>query len=74
MGGRLTLSDDSHGVAQVGLNYAKVLTTLERAGITEIHFLAAVTPGEHADDSRFPGVVWRQISTIDLQAHAFFQT
>ncbi|KAK5000369.1 hypothetical protein LTR60_007506, partial [Cryomyces antarcticus] len=39
MGGRFTLSDDSHGCDQVGLNYHKVLDAIRSAGIQEIHFL-----------------------------------
>ncbi|TKA81643.1 hypothetical protein B0A49_00529 [Cryomyces minteri] len=40
MGGRFTLSDDSHGCDQVGLNYGKVLDAIRSAGIQEIHFLS----------------------------------
>lgn len=38
-GGRLCLSDDSHGVAQVGLNYKKTLEYLESLGAEELWFL-----------------------------------
>lgn len=36
MGGRFTMSDDSHGIAQVATNYAKALSYLESLGITEL--------------------------------------
>ncbi|KAJ7165422.1 Polymerase/histidinol phosphatase-like protein, partial [Mycena filopes] len=38
-GGRLTLSDDSHGPHAVGLNYARLPEYLQRAGVTELWFL-----------------------------------
>ncbi|KAG5356829.1 putative histidinol-phosphatase [Yarrowia sp. C11] len=38
-GGRLCLSDDSHGVAQVGLNYKKTLEYLEGLGVQDLWFL-----------------------------------
>jgi hypothetical protein len=39
MGGRFTLSDDSHGVAQVGLNFERVLDYLKSLGVTELYYL-----------------------------------
>lgn len=36
--GRFTLSDDCHGVAQVGTNYDKLLTFVEDVGIDRIVF------------------------------------
>ncbi|KAJ7482002.1 Polymerase/histidinol phosphatase-like protein [Mycena latifolia] len=42
-GGRLTLSDDSHGPHAVGLNYGHIPEYLQRAGVTELWFL------EHSD-------------------------
>lgn len=41
MGGRLTLSDDSHGVEQVGTNYVKGFEYLENLGVEELWFLGA---------------------------------
>ncbi|KAJ7120212.1 Polymerase/histidinol phosphatase-like protein [Mycena epipterygia] len=38
-GGRLTLSDDSHGPHAVGLNYARLPEYLQRAGVAELWFL-----------------------------------
>ena len=42
-GGRLTLSDDSHGPQAVGLNYALVKEYLESAGIKELWYLEEST-------------------------------
>jgi histidinol-phosphatase (PHP family) len=39
LGGRLTLSDDSHGVAQVGLNFQLVTKYLEGLGVEDLYFL-----------------------------------
>ncbi|PYH79518.1 histidinol-phosphatase [Aspergillus uvarum CBS 121591] len=57
LGGRFVLSDDSHGLDQVGLNYHRVLPWLEAVGITTVHYLAL--SGEEDDkagivDPRFP--------------------
>ncbi|KAJ7692884.1 Polymerase/histidinol phosphatase-like protein [Mycena rosella] len=38
-GGRLALSDDSHGPQAVGLNYGRLPEYLQRAGVTELWFL-----------------------------------
>ena len=72
MGGRFTLSDDSHGVEHVGLNYKKVLTCIERAEITELCVLAPAFASTKPHDERFPGVYWNTISTEDLKAHSFW--
>lgn len=39
MGGKLTLSDDSHGVAQVGLNFRRVSDYLKSLGVRELYSL-----------------------------------
>ena len=39
MGGKLTLSDDSHGVAQVGLNFGVVSKYLRSLGVRELYYL-----------------------------------
>ncbi|KAI0592821.1 histidinol phosphate phosphatase HisJ family protein [Biscogniauxia sp. FL1348] len=36
LGGRFTLSDDSHGIAQLGTNYARALDYLAGLGVTEV--------------------------------------
>lgn len=38
-GGRLALSDDSHGPHAVGLNYGSLPEYLQRVGVTELWFL-----------------------------------
>ena len=38
MGGKLTLSDDSHGVAQVGLNFKRTINYLREIGVKELYY------------------------------------
>jgi histidinol-phosphatase (PHP family) len=38
-GGKFCLSDDSHGVAQVGLNYTKCIDYLEELGVEQVWYL-----------------------------------
>ncbi len=45
MGGRLTMSDDSHGIAQVGTNYVKGFEYLDSLGVTELWTLAPRVDG-----------------------------
>jgi histidinol-phosphatase (PHP family) len=40
-GGRTCLSDDSHGIAQVGLNYGRMKAYLEEMGVREIWYLVS---------------------------------
>ncbi|ROW05361.1 hypothetical protein VSDG_00344 [Cytospora chrysosperma] len=40
MGGKFTMSDDSHGIAQVATNYQRALDYLESLGVTEVWTLA----------------------------------
>jgi len=39
LGGKFTLSDDSHGVAQVGLNFQRVKAYLEDIGVETLWYL-----------------------------------
>ncbi|KAK0261702.1 hypothetical protein LTR35_006560 [Friedmanniomyces endolithicus] len=74
MGGRFTLSDDSHGIPQVGLNYGKVLQCVERAGITELWHLAPIGPtsSDKLPDPRFPNVRWIDVQVTKLKEHGFW--
>ena len=74
MGGRFTFSCDSHGVEQVGLNYAKALErNIQRAGISELYYLAPTTDKTKLHDARFPTVCWEAMPVDALRAHPFFQ-
>jgi histidinol-phosphatase (PHP family) len=39
-GGKFVLSDDSHGVAQVGLNYHRLFEYMRSLGISHYHYVA----------------------------------
>lgn len=69
-GGRFTLSDDCHGVEQVGTNYEGVLEFVEKAGIREVYFLERGGP---AFDHRFPDVSLSSVGLADLKRHAFWR-
>jgi histidinol-phosphatase (PHP family) len=44
LGGKLTLSDDSHGVKQVGTNYMKVMEYLDSLGVEVLYTLDRKDP------------------------------
>ena len=62
-GGRFCLSDDSHGVDQVGLNFHRVLAFVEKVGISTLHYLQ-LSDGASGADSRFPRT---QIASIGVE-------
>ncbi|KAK5093343.1 hypothetical protein LTR70_004714 [Exophiala xenobiotica] len=71
--GRFCLSDDSHGVAQVGTNYEKLLPFLEQNDITTLCFLTHVAPPGNAGDGRFPTLCIRSVAVCQITAHEAFQ-
>ncbi|PYH47202.1 histidinol-phosphatase [Aspergillus saccharolyticus JOP 1030-1] len=77
LGGRFCLSDDSHGLAQVGLNYHRVLPWLEAVGITTVHYLAVAddddNDGEGIVDPRFPRTRIRAISVEEMKKLPFWE-
>lgn len=53
LGGRFTLSDDSHGIAQVGTNYGRALEYLASLGVTNLWTLRRDPhPGLSAKDEK----------------------
>lgn len=73
MSGRFTLSDDSHGMDQVGLNYRRVLECIKEAGLSEVYCLAHATDVMPAHDRRFGEVGWRSISIAGLEDRGFWK-
>ncbi|KAI9663025.1 MAG: histidinolphosphatase [Bathelium mastoideum] len=68
--GRFVLSDDSHGVEQVALNYHRVLKAIKAAGIQQINYLRRT---EKTDlDPRFPGVQAFGTTVTSLEGHMIF--
>ena len=46
MGGKFTISDDSHRTSDIGTNYHAVREQVERLGIKELHIPKRTTTGE----------------------------
>ncbi|EEH38687.1 histidinol-phosphatase [Paracoccidioides lutzii Pb01] len=64
--GRFCLSDDSHGVDQVALNYHRVLDFIEEVGITTLYSLEYCSDGlppSSSFDPRFPRT---RLNSVDL--------
>lgn len=49
-GGRVCLSDDSHGIAQVGLNYGRMKDYLVSMGVKEVWHLVGAEEKEQGDE------------------------
>ncbi|CRG91462.1 histidinol-phosphatase (PHP family) [Talaromyces islandicus] len=72
MGGRFCMSDDSHGVEQVGYGFRQVLEFVDRAGITTLHYLD-ISKGEDGPDSRFPATTIQSVSIEEIKKVPFWQ-
>lgn len=66
-GGRFCLSDDSHGVDQVGLNFHRVLDFVESVGIPTLHYLQLSDTATGAD-GRFPRTQIASIGVAEAKA------
>ncbi|PGH06813.1 hypothetical protein AJ79_06456 [Helicocarpus griseus UAMH5409] len=72
--GRFCLSDDSHGVDQVALNYHRVLEFIERVGMTTLHYLEYCPDLSSSNfDQRFPRTRVNSVSLADFKQLAFWQ-
>lgn len=71
MGGRFTLSDDSHGIDHVGTNYRKALDWITtKTSIKELYYLERVNgPSTDVVDK----TVARNIAVARLQSHGFWK-
>jgi histidinol-phosphatase (PHP family) len=55
MDGRFCLSDDSHGIDQVGAKYHEILKYVQNQGIQKLHYLELAPVGMDGGlDLRFP--------------------
>lgn len=70
LGGSFVLSDDSHGIDQIGTNYAPCLAFIQKAGIKEIHY---IDKGGLRNDDRFPSAGFTSIQTSTLAALPFWK-
>ncbi|KAH7070943.1 Polymerase/histidinol phosphatase-like protein [Paraphoma chrysanthemicola] len=69
-GGAFVMSDDSHGIEQIGTNYARLLAFIQKAEIAEIHFVDA---GGVRTDKRFPSAGFSSITTSSLAESSFWE-
>lgn len=63
------MSDDSHGIEQIGTNYHRLLSFIQKTGIQELHY--ADKAGERRD-SRFPDSGFSTISVAELAESKFW--
>ncbi|MCJ1284493.1 histidinolphosphatase [Xylographa opegraphella] len=71
MNGAFVLSDDSHGVGQVGFGFTRAVEFMEGIGVRT---LIVLQRGLMTRDARFRGVFGRPVRVPDLQKkHTFFQ-
>ena len=63
------MSDDSHGIDQVGTNYGRALKFADKHDISTFTYLER---GPCTKDGRFPGVSTNKISVVELKEHPLF--
>jgi histidinol-phosphatase (PHP family) len=71
LNGRFTISDDSHGVDQLGTNYPRLLEFVLRAGIRHIFYADSGAPRK---DSRFPNAGFSSIAVDELGQLPFWKS
>ncbi|KAJ2760938.1 hypothetical protein H4S06_001469 [Coemansia sp. BCRC 34490] len=49
-GGRVTISDDSHGAQDVGMHYDRLHAYLREMGVRDVHYLRHATEEEHEEN------------------------
>ena len=68
-GGQFTLSDDSHGVDQVGYGFDRVLSFVQEVGIPTITLFKR---GMATKDSRFRGITTTDVSVKEMTMLDYF--
>ncbi|KAI2998761.1 hypothetical protein CBS147346_8008 [Aspergillus niger] len=71
-GGRFCLSDDSHGLEQVGLNFHRVVPFLEQVGVSRLHYLA-LGEGDAPVDARFPRTQIKEVTLEEVKNMPFWR-
>lgn len=69
LNGKFVLSDDSHGIIQVGVCYDQIPKFLQ---VTGIESLMVLEKGLVTNDGRFSGISTRKVSTNTLEGHKLF--
>jgi len=73
-GVQFCLSDDSHGMDQVAMNYSLCLSYLRRVGISSLTFFRHSAESGNHPDSRFSTLRSDQLSLLELEQHIFWKT
>jgi histidinol-phosphatase (PHP family) len=68
IGGKFTLSDDSHGVAQVGLNFERVQGYLESIGVETLYYFL-IEPGWLVASNVLLSLATVALKDLDLRAY-----
>lgn len=71
---KFCLSDDSHGMDQVALNYGQCLPFLRRVGISSLTFFQHSEESRSSVDARFPSLRSEQMSLADVEEHMFWKS
>lgn len=66
MGGKFTMSDDSHGIAQVATNYERALDYLESLGVAEVWTLERA-PHPGLKDGMKAGLIEKSVTLADFR-------
>ncbi|KAI4266455.1 MAG: hypothetical protein L6R38_008728 [Xanthoria sp. 2 TBL-2021] len=69
LGGNFTISDDSHGIDQIGCHYRELLCFAQEVGILQITYFQKDSSDK---DLRFPNVTSKTITLSLLESHPFF--
>lgn len=70
-GARFCLSDDSHSVEQMGLNYHIVIPYLESLGVERVHYLEKLPMGQMAVDM-LGSLKVSSVSIVELKKSLFW--
>jgi histidinol-phosphatase (PHP family) len=71
---RFCLSDDSHGISQVALNYGRALPFLDAVGISSLTYLQHNPVPKEKAEGRFPSLQFGKVKMAELRDHGFWNT
>jgi histidinol-phosphatase (PHP family) len=69
MGGGFVMSDDSHGIDQIGTNYSRLLAFIQKAGIEQVYYADSAAIRK---DRRFPNAGFSSITVTELAQLPFW--
>ncbi len=71
---RFCLSDDSHGISHVALNYGRALPFLDAVGISSLTYLQHNPAPQDKSEPRFQSLHFGQLDMTELREHAFWKS